>query len=710
MRYGTRLVRQTDGVIHLQGSSFDVVVDLDHGTPVIVHWGAPIDDPDAFAVADDRPLVYGTPDAVAPLSIVPEHGAGFTGRPGLRGHRRRGRHWAPRFEPRDHTVDGGVLTTVADDPVAELRLVTTIEVDECLVVATELVNLSEHERYLLDGLTVTLPVPQHLDELGSFTGRWTREFQQVRLPWAHGAHTAENRRGRTSHETPPLLFAGTTGFREWGGDVVGAHLAWSGNHAWFADRLADGRRYLQLGELLHPGEVALEPGESYRTPDVVAVWSDAGLTPATQRLHRRLRTRAGYPTRPRPVLINTWEAVYFDHDLDTLRDLADRAARVGVERFVLDDGWFGSRRDDTSGLGDWVVSADVHPDGLAPLIDHVTELGMEFGIWVEPEMVNPDSDLYRAHPEWALTTDGYEPPLGRNQLVLDLARPDAFDHVLGQLDALLADHDIAYVKWDMNRDHIAGSGADGAAGTHAQTLALYRLLDELRRRHPNVEIESCSSGGARIDHAILARTDRVWTSDCNDALERQQIQRGASMLIPPELMGAHIGPPRSHTTGRRHGLAFRAATAMFGHLGIEWNLRDLDDDRLDALAEVIALHRRFRPLLHGGDVVRFDTEREFVAHGVYRPDRSEALVGVARVATSPSLVPPPLRLPGLDPDRRYRVEHLALPGEPGGPNRTLPAWWRDGLEMTGRGLATTGVQLPAMHPETATLLHLTAMG
>ena len=708
MRHDTPLVRQTDGVIHLQGSSFDVVVDLGHGTPVIAHWGAPVGDPGALTVADDRPLVHGTPDVVAPLSVVPEHGTGFTGRPGLSGHRRQGRHWAPRFEPHSHTVDGGRLTAVAEDPVAELRLVTTIEVGDCLVVAAELVNLSETDRYLLDGLTVTLPVPQHLDEIGGFTGRWTREFHQVRLPWPHGAHTAENRRGRTSHETPSLLFAGTAGFGEWGGEVLGAHLAWSGNHSWFADRLADGRRYLQVGELLHPGELALEPGESYRTPDVVAVWSDAGLTPATQRFHRRLRARPGHPTRPRPVLINTWEAVYFDHDLDTLRDLADRAARVGVERFVLDDGWFGSRRDDTSGLGDWAVSADVYPDGLAPLIDHVTGLGMEFGIWVEPEMVNPDSDLYRAHPEWALTTDGYEPPLGRNQLVLDLARPAAFDHVLGQLDALLTDHDIAYVKWDMNRDHIAGSGADGAAGTHAQTRALYRLLDELRRRHPSVEIESCSSGGARIDHEILARTDRVWTSDCNDALERQQIQRGASMLIPPELMGAHIGPPRAHTTGRRHGLAFRAATAMFGHLGIEWNLCRLDDAELDALAEVVALHRRFRPLLHSGDVVRFDTEPEFVAHGVYRPDRSEALVSVARVATSPSLIPPPLRLPGLDPDHRYRIEHLALPREYVGPNRTLPAWWHDGVTMTGRDLATIGLQLPAMHPDTATLLHLTS--
>ena len=273
---------------------------------------------------------------------------------------------------------------------------------------------------------------------------------------------SEHLRGRTSHEHVPLLFAGSSGFGEWTGEVHGVHLAWSGNHTMLAERLADGRRYVQAGELLHPGEVVLEPGESYTTPTVVGVYSSAGLTPATWGFHRAVRRSPAHPNSPRPVLLNTWEAVYFHHDLDTLRELADVAAEVGIERFVLDDGWFGSRRDDTSGLGDWWVSPDVYPDGLKPLIDHVTALGMEFGIWVEPEMVNPDSDLLRSHPDWALTTEGYEPVLGRNQLVLDLGRPEAFAHVLGLLDALLSDHDIAYVKWDMNRDHVQGSGSTGA--------------------------------------------------------------------------------------------------------------------------------------------------------------------------------------------------------------------------------------------------------
>ncbi len=702
-------------MIHLRGRTSDVLVDVSTGAPTIVHWGAPIDrlgDIDDLTAVIERPLVHGSADVVGPLPVVPEHGSGHTGRPGLLGHRRRGTAWAPRFAaPIDgvgYELDGNRLVVHSRDEIAGLDLDVTFELDHTLLVWAELTNTSTDERYLLDALTITLPVPQHAGELGSFAGRWTREFHPVRIPWSHGAHTTENRRGRTSHEHPPLVFAGTPDFGEWRGSVWGAHLAWSGNHTIFAERLPDGRRYVQLGELLHPGELSLEPGASYRTPEVIAVHSDRGLTPATQQFHRHLRARTTHPTSARPVLVNTWEAVYFDHDLDTLRTLADRAARVGIERFVLDDGWFGSRRDDRSGLGDWEVSTDAHPNGLSPLIEHVQGLGMDFGIWVEPEMVNPDSELYRAHPEWALTTDGYEPVLSRHQLALDLARSEAFEHVLGQLDALLSDHDIAYVKWDMNRDHIGGSNADGAAGTHAQTSATYRLIDELRSRHPGVEIESCSSGGARIDHEILRRTERVWTSDCNDALERQTIQRGASMLIPPELMGAHVGPERSHTTGRRHDLAFRAATALFGHLGVEWNLLSLDDTELDALAEVIALHQRLRPLLHGGDAVRFDTEPAYVAHGVYATDRSEAIVSFATIATAISLTPPPLLLPGLDPDRTYRVERLRLPGERGGAGRTEPRWCSAGAHVTGLMLATIGIQPPAMHPDTAVLIRLTS--
>jgi alpha-galactosidase len=695
----------TQVLLRSRDQSVEVVLDTSGGVPVVQHWGAPLGDVDMATIVPSlqRAMVSGGLDIEAPISIVPEHGSGFVGRPGLQGHRHGGRDWAPRFTLDAHHGDASSLVVDAVDVVAGLRLRTEVALDDVLTITCTITNEGDR-RYLLDALHPTLPLPAQTSELLTLHGRWSNEFQTERQPWPMGAWLAENRAGRTSSEHPPLVFVGAAGFGEWQGEVWGVHLAWSGNHCLLAERLADGRRYLQLGELLHPGEICLEPGQSYTTPQVLGVYSSTGLNAASAAFHRAVRAGGAAPQRPRPVLLNTWEAVYFDHDPTRLRELADAAAEVGVERFVLDDGWFGGRRNDQRGLGDWWVSTEAHPDGLGPLIDYVRSKGMEFGIWVEPEMVNPDSDLYRAHPEWALADPAHEAVLGRNQLVLDLARADAFQYVLDSVDHLLSAHEIAFVKWDMNRRHVHGSGAGGAAGTHAQTLALYELLGELRRRHPGVEFESCSSGGARVDHEVLQRAERVWTSDCNDALDRQTIQRGISLFVPPERMGAHIGPTRSHTTGRSHSLAFRGITALFGHLGIEWDITALDTEHRRQLADVVAVHRRFRPLLHSGDVVRFDPVPGSGghAHGVYAPDRSEAVIAYAQLTRGNATLPPPLRLPGLDATRRYRVEQVPVI------TGWAPFWPQHGIELTGAQLAAHGVQLPSMHPETAILVHLTS--
>ena len=693
-------------LVQLRAQDVGMIVDVSTGAPTILHWGAPVDDPAAVAAALEPPLLVAGLDVSPPLTLVPLHADGFPGRPGLLGSREDGTAWAPRFTTSSWAaVDGGLTVTAVDD-VAGLRLDTNVHLDATGVLrAQAAVTNAGASRYRLDQLTVTFPIAGGPGaELVVFDGRWARELHPRRQRF-EGAWLSENRRGRTSHDHPPLVWAGAAGFGEWHGDVWGLHLAWSGNSTVLAERLGDGRRYVQMGSLLHPGEIVLDPGESYATPWVVGAFSSSGMTAASHAFHRHVRSFAVHPTRPRPVLCNTWEAVYFDHDQDRLRQLASTAASVGVERFVLDDGWFGGRRNDSAGLGDWDVSPDVYPEGLGPLITHVRSLGMEFGLWVEPEMVNPDSALYRAHPDWVLATPGYEPVLGRNQLVLDLARPAVFDHLLGVLHALLRDNAIAYLKWDMNRDHVAGSGADRRAGTSAQTHALYRLLDELRARHPTVEIESCASGGGRVDLGILHRTERVWASDCNDALERQTINRSTSMLLPPELIGMHIGPPTAHTTGRRQSLAFRAATALFGHLGVEWDLLRASPADLDGLRDAIAIHKRLRPLLHGGDLVRFDPPG---AWGVYAPDRREAVVGYAQLATELALAPAPLRLPGLDPSTVYDVTHVPLAGERWGLAARHPAWLRSGLSVSGATLAAAGVQLPALLPSSAVILHLAA--
>jgi alpha-galactosidase len=401
------------------------------------------------------------------------------------------------------------------------------------------------------------------------------------------------------------------------------------------------------------------------------------------------------------VHLNTWEAVYFNHDLPTLTSLATAAAAVGIERYVLDDGWFHGRRNDTAGLGDWWVDTDVWPMGLTPLIDHVRSLGMEFGLWFEPEMVNPDSDLFREHPEWALHDADYPMVLGRNQLVLNMAQPEVREYLFGSISAVLSAHDISYVKWDHNRPLVGGAA-------HAQTLGTYQLFSRLNEAFPHVEFESCASGGGRVDMGIAPYVERFWTSDSIDALDRVSIQRGFSMLMPPEVMGAHIGGPVCHTTGRRHTMSFRAATAMFGWLGVEWNILDATDRERERLAEMIALHKRHRALLHSGLAFRGDhSDPTVVVHGVVAIDNSEALVNVTRVESGASTHTAPVHVPGLNPNGTYEI-HMALAPAVYALHRAHPDWMLHSniMSMTGAQLANIGINMPALMPESAMVLHL----
>ena len=699
----------------LQSSTSTVVVTHDDDVPRIVHWGATLPagvDAPALAALDDPAVPQGGLDVVPPLSLLPERSRGWSAYGGLDAHRADGRDWAPRLVRTSSTHRDGTLTWAGADPTARVTVNVSLALgaDGVLVVSAEVVNDGDTDLHVT-ALAPALPLPARADESLTLVGRWAKELQEQRAVLGRGALVLENRRGRTSHESAPTVMVGTRSFGEQHGEVWAAHLGWSGNHHLRVESLPDGRRFLSLAELLLPGEVRLAPGESYAAPSLYGVYSGHGLGGVSDAFHAHVRGRASHPATPRPVILNTWEAVYFRHNVPELQGLAEVAASVGVERFVLDDGWFRGRDDDTTSLGDWYVDERKYPHGLGELVDHVAGLGLEFGLWVEPEMVNPDSDLFRAHPDWVLGIDGQEPVLGRHQLVLDLARPEVSAYLLERLDALLSAFRIGYLKWDMNRDLVAAGHRGGAAGVHAQTLALYALLDELRRRHPRVEIESCSSGGARVDLGIAARTDRFWTSDCNDALERQRIQRTFSYLLPPELMGAHVGPTWSHTTARTHTLPFRAATALFGHLGFEWDLATASAEDRAGVAQVIEVHKRFRPLLHGGRTVRVDhPDGSALVHGVVAPDRGEALFCYAQLSTTDATTPVPMRLVGLDPARRYRVERVLLPGATWSPGKSAPRWYDAGLEADGALLAQVGVPLGVHVPESATLVHVTALG
>ncbi|MGP3950768.1 alpha-galactosidase [Streptomyces sp. 7N604] len=707
-------------LLHLRSSGTSLVLDCAGDLlPRVVHWGADLgeltDGALAALVAAGAPqIVNSTLDVPVPVSVLPEQSAGWLGTPGLSGHREGG-DFSTAFtvrsletgEGRDGPVRHRVAVEAADDQ-ARLSLRLEIELTGSGLVRqrAELTNEGEDDRpYTLDGLLLTLPVPGHATELLDLTGRHLRERSPQRHAFTLGTHLRENRRGRTGADATLVQVAGERGFGFRTGEVWGLHVAWSGNHRSLAERTNTGAGLLGGGEALLPGEVRLAPGASYTGPWVYGSYG-RGLDELAGRFHGYLRGRAHHPREPRPVTLNTWEAVYFRQDLGKLKALADAAAEVGAERFVLDDGWFRGRRDARAGLGDWYVDKDVWPEGLHPLVRHVRGLGMEFGLWVEPEMINPDSDLARAHPEWILSTGGRTPPPARNQQVLDVGQPGAYAYLLERLDALVSEYGIGYLKWDHNRDLVeAGSGPGGAAGVHAQTKAVYRLIDELCARHPGLEIESCSSGGARVDLGILERTDRVWTSDCIDALERQQIQRWTGLLLPPELLGAHVGAPVAHTTGRAHSLDFRAGTALFGHLGIEWDLTEAGPEERARLGEWIAAYKELRPLLHGGTVVRGDhPDPALWVHGVVAPDRSRAVYALVQTATGVQSPPGRVRLPGLDERADYRVAPLAPGDRLHGPARSPLPWWGDGAELPGRVLAAVGVQAPILHPESLVLV------
>jgi alpha-galactosidase len=690
--------------------------------PRVVHWGADLGDLDVDdyaalpGVHGNRP--NGSRSTTAAFSMSPTRAQSWSGWPGLTGHRD-GTATQPLFALAgvDHgpAGDGEVLTYRGIDEAARLRLDGELELTGSGVLRHRQrltsTATTEESPYVVGDLLSLLPVPEHVVEVVDHAGRWANEAQVQRHPLQQGTWLRETRRGRTGPDSPLLLCVGTAGFDHRDGELWGVHLGWSGDQRYLVQRLNTGAVVLGAGEILAAGEVVLGAGESITTPWTYGVYSDAGLDGASQRLHTMLRQRPSHPRRPRPIVLNTWEAVYFDQSYERLAALADVAAEIGVERFVIDDGWFGSRRDDRSGLGDWQVSEQVWPGGLGAMADHIRAHGMEFGLWFEPEMINLDSDLARAHPDWVLGTPGRMAPEERNQQVLDLAHPDAFAHLLERITALVDELGIAYLKWDHNRDvadpvHRGGPRA-GRPALREQTLATYRLMTELRVGHPDLEIESCSSGGARIDFGVLEHTDRVWASDCIDPLERVSIVGGISTLLPLELIGSHVASGRSHTTGRQHELAFRLAVALFGHSGFEWDLTTCSPDERAQLAQWVALAKSVRTLLHSGELVRVDRPGDpgTVLYGVVATDRHEGLFTLVRTNTSARYGAAPIRFAGLDPGLRYRVERVPLPDE--GPGRH-EAVADDGYDVTARGLLLmrAGIEAPALRPEQAALFRL----
>lgn len=711
----------TSSVAHLRRGGTSVVVDLADGRlPRIVHWGADLGDLDESALRTmvdvARPTIGDSAVTYPqPVPVLPQLAEGWLGRPGIAGSRA-GRAFAPLFAEARSTLDdtdplaSAALVTSARDSVSALALTVRLELTPSglLRLAVELENVGD-DAYRLDALEPALPLPDSADELFDLTGRWALERVPQRHTFPIGVWVRESRGGKPGLDHSTLFAAGEAGFGFRSGRVWGVHLGWSGNQVLGAERTPAGTRVLRAGELFLPDEATLGPGELHRSPWLYGSWGD-GLDALSARFHAFLRARPEHPRSARPVLVNTWEAVYFDHRLEPLIEMAERAADIGAERFVVDDGWFLGRRDDRTSLGDWVVDPVVWPGGLDPLARRVHELGMQFGLWFEPEMINLDSHLAQTHPEWVFD-GGHGPGLpSRYQHVLDLGHEEAYALVLERISSLVEQLRIDYIKWDHNRYLTdAGHSVDGRPGVRRQTQQAYRMMDELRRRHPALEIESCASGGGRIDLGVLERTDRVWSSDCNDPHDRVDIQRFTGLLVPPELQGTHIGAAESHTTHRVATLDFRAATALWGNLGIELDLTAIDDATRRRARAWIAAHRELRGLLHTGVVVHADTPPELRLEGVVAADGTEALFQFV-VLDRPAAWPPPrLRLPGLVPDRLYTVVEFA-PGDPV-PLGQRPPWLTmpGAVVLPGRVLAEFGLEAPSLDVDRSMLMRVTAL-
>jgi alpha-galactosidase len=516
-------------------------------------------------------------------------------------------------------------------------------------------------------MSAVLDLPDARWRLLTLSGTWARERHVHDRRLVPGRQSVGSLRGASGHEHSPFLALRRAATTEDAGEALALSLVYSGNFLADADVDPLGTTRLRIG--IHPEAFAwrLEPGQSFTTPEAVLAWSGTGLGPLSEALHglfgRRL-ARGAWRDRDRPVLLNNWEATYFDFDHQRIVGIAERAKALGVELFVLDDGWFGRRDRDDSSLGDWVVDRRKLPGGLEALVRDVQALGLRFGLWIEPEMVNPDSDLFRAHPDWAIGVPGRPRTESRQQLVLDLARPEVVDHLSAALIDVLSSAPIDYVKWDMNRNITepwTASVPPDRQGEffHRYMLGVYELARRLTERFPDILFESCAGGGGRFDAGLLAYAPQAWTSDDTDAIERLPIQWGTSLAFPLSSMGAHVSAVPNHQTGRVTPLFTRAAVAMFGAFGYELDPTAMTDEEQAEVAHQIAWYLARRPLLQRGRFLRlrspFEEDGNETAWMVVDEDGSHAIVGAYRALGRPLPVRNRIRLRGLDPAASYRV-------------------------------------------------------
>ncbi|MGN7358623.1 alpha-galactosidase [Paenibacillus sp. SAF-054] len=570
------------------------------------------------------------------------------------------------YAERESEAETLVLTMQDSAAGLQVELIYSVLEDyDAITRSMRIVNDSDANVELLRALSASVDFP-HMDyEWLQLSGAWTREREVVRRPLAYGMQAVESRRGSSSHQQNPFAALLSPGADEDHGDVYGFSLVYSGS--FLAQAEVDQFRTTRLSIGINPFDFTwlLESGQSFQTPETVMVYSAEGLGGMSRiyhKLYRERLARGQFRDKERPVLVNNWEATYFNFNADKIEHIAKAGQELGIELFVLDDGWFGHRDRDDSSLGDWKVDMNKLPDGLDDLVQRVNRMGMQFGLWFEPEMVSPDSDLYRKHPDWCLHVPGRRRTEGRQQLILDYSRQDVRDEIVRMISDVLGSAPITYVKWDMNRNMTEIGSAllppqRQRETAHRYMLGLYEVMERITSSFPHILFESCSGGGGRFDPGMLYYMPQTWTSDNTDAVARLRIQYGTSLVYPVSSMGSHVSAVPNHQVQRVTSLDMRGLVAMSGNFGYELDLTRFNDEEKEQVKAQVALYKEIRGLVQFGLHYRLlspfegnETAWMFVAE-----DGEEAVVFYFRVLSESNAPLSRLKLKGLDPDADYEI-------------------------------------------------------
>ena len=675
-----------------------------------IYWGGRVGPHDSFTPAHSFPEMASFD---SPYTTTPQEysgwGAGLFTEPALKvtfpdGNRDLVLHFVSATPNGSQSID-----ILLKDISREIYVTLRYSIDQETGILARSANIENREKqpvFIEQAAAAQWTLPPSRYTLNYLTGRWGAEWTLNQEPIHGGERVIESRRGTTGHQANPWFaisrddsqsFTGPFTAGEEHGEVWFGALAWSGSWRFTIEQ--NQLDFVRVTGGFNPFDFGykLKPGEHLETPIFYAGYSHRGLGGASRLLHRfeiaHILPQSPDP-KPRPVIYNSWEATEFRVDEPGQVALAEKAASIGVDRFVMDDGWFGQRKDDHAGLGDWYVNPQKFPNGLKPLIDKVHALGMDFGLWVEPEMINPDSDLYRKHPDWVLNFPGRPRSESRNQLVLNLARPDVRDYIFGFLNKILTENDIAFLKWDYNRNW-SEPGWDQVPTDEQKKVYvefirnLYSILAELRKKHPKVEIESCSGGGGRVDLGILRYTDEVWPSDNTDPFDRLSMQDGFSYAYPPQIMMAWVTDSPHWANGRATSLTYRMLSSMQGSLGIGANLNHWTAEDFATAKRLIAAYHSVQRTIVRGDLYRLISPRDnsqFSVTESVSTDKNQAVVFAFTHSTIQSRTLPLLQLLGLNPDAQYKLTMIEGKSRPETPQTATGAWWMNhGLRLELRG-------------------------